>query len=137
MKRFFICWLITTTVAFLLNGLFHGLLAADFFDSSLAHFGDSVRKMSEFSPLPAALLELLLVYVLVYLISSRSTQPSMGFGTKTGALLSLANSATWSLANMATFKSWPWSLTLLDVAWHTALGALLGALVVWLWNKIK
>lgn len=38
---------------------------------------------------------------------------------------------------MATFKFWSIQLTIIDVAWHTTLGALGGWLVVWLWNKIK
>ncbi|MBK9018103.1 MAG: DUF2177 family protein [Saprospiraceae bacterium] len=107
-----------------------------FLDSELAHFGEHVNKMSEFNPAPVVQLEAVLAFVLVYLISSRSSQPTGSFGARTGAALGLATSATWSLANAATFKMWSLALTLGDVAWHTALGALMGWLVVWLWNRL-
>lgn len=137
MKRSILCGLFAAVFAFVLNGVFHGALAAGLFDKGLAHFGDAVNKMEQFKAAPVVVLELLLAFILVYLISSRAEKPTGIFGAKTGAALGLATSATWSLANAATFKIWPAGLGLIDVAWHTALGAAAGWLVARLWNRLQ
>lgn len=84
MKRSILCGLFAAVFAFVLNGVFHGALAAGLFDKGLAHFGDAVNKMEQFKAAPVVVLELLLAFILVYLISSRAEKPTGIFGAKTG-----------------------------------------------------
>lgn len=44
-----------------------------------------------------------------------------------GALFGFFSYATYDLTNQATLRNWTWALTLTDVAWGTALGALSAA----------
>jgi uncharacterized membrane protein len=129
-KRFLISWLAATVVLFILNGIFHGLVAADFFDKNLVGLGGAVVKMADFNPAPVAVLELLLVFCMTWIFAkTHSEKTTLRDVVTIGAIFQLCTSATWSLANMATLVSWPISLALVDVAWHTLMGALAGWLI--------
>jgi len=129
-KRFLTAWLVTTVVLFALNGVFHGLVAADFFDRNFAGLGDSVVKMENFNPLPVAILELLLTFSLTWIFSiTSSASISLRSALTIGGLFHFSASATWSLANMATLISWPLQLALGDIAWHILMGITAGWLI--------
>lgn len=129
-KRFLITWISTTVVIFILNGIFHGLAAADFFDKNLAGLGNAAVKMAHFNPIPVIILELLLVFSLTWILSkTHSAKTILRDAILIGGLFQLCTAATWSLANMATMVSWPVPLALVDIAWHTLMGALSGWLI--------
>lgn len=119
----------TAFVIFILNGVFHGLVAADIFDKSLAHLSPAALKMADTNPAPVAVLEVLLVFSLGWMLSvTHTSETTLGRIVTIGALFQFCTSATWSLANMTTFSAWPLPLSLLDIAWHT----LMGGLAAWL-----
>lgn len=129
-KRFLTAWLVTTIVLFALNGVFHGLVAADFFDRNFAGLGDATVKMADFNPLPVAILELLLAFSLTWIFSITGSENTTLRGALTvGGLFHFSASATWSLANMATFVSWPIQLAAGDIAWHVLMGVVAGWLI--------
>lgn len=72
-KTFLICWLPTFVIVFGLNGVFHGQLAANFFDSNLNHLAPAIRKMSDVNPLWVALLDFILTFGMTYFICVRQT----------------------------------------------------------------
>ncbi len=129
-KKFLIAWIVTSVATFLINGVFHGLAAAGFFDQNLAGLGDVVLKMEDFNPVPVILLEFILVFVLTWILFKMNRAPiTTGDAVLTGALFEMSTSVTWSLANTATFVSWPLALTVADTAWHTVVGAIAGWLI--------
>ena len=129
-KQFISAWLATTVVLFALNGVFHGLVAADFFDRNFAELGDSVVKMKNFNPLPVAILELLLTFSLTWIFSITSSASISLRGALTiGGLFHFSAASTWSLANMATLVSWPLQLALGDIAWHVLMGITAGWMI--------
>ena len=129
-KRFLTTWLLTTIVIFALNGVFHGLVAADFFDRNTAGLGSAVLKMADFNPLPVAILEAIITFSLTWILFKTSTEnTTLNTALTIGGLVHFATSATWNLANMATFVSWPLQLVLGDVAWHILMGIVSGWLI--------
>ncbi|MFN0173871.1 MAG: DUF2177 family protein [Saprospiraceae bacterium] len=129
-KRFLKAWFTTTVVLFALNGVFHGLVAADFFDRNFAALGDVAVKMADFNPLPIMVLELLLAFSLTWILSITGSENNTLRGALTvGGLFHLSAAATWNLANMATFVYWPLQLAAGDIAWHILMGIVAGWLI--------
>lgn len=50
-KKFFLSWLAAAVGTFVFNGLFHGLLAADFFDRNNAALGSAAGYCSGWAPM--------------------------------------------------------------------------------------
>lgn len=53
-----------------------------------------------------------------------------------GALFGLITYATYDLTNLATLKDWPLIVTIVDLAWGTALGALVSTTTYFIVSKI-
>lgn len=132
-KRFLTAWAVTTIALFALNGVFHGLVAADFFDKNNAGLGDAAVKTADFNPLPIAILEMLLGFCLIWIFSQTDAKRiTLRDALTIGGLFHLSTSATYNLANMATLAAWPLQLLVVDVAWHILMGLVAG----WLTYKI-
>lgn len=125
----FLAWLGTFVVVFAANGLFHAGPGARFFDAELVSV-TSARKLAGGSPLYPALIDanLVLAMLLCTLRGLRAGSLKRD-AALIGALLGLVASATWNLANHAVIVGWPAIVSLVDVAWHLALGALGGTIL--------
>jgi uncharacterized membrane protein len=55
---------------------------------------------------------------------------SLGTAILLGALFGFFTYATYDLTNLATLKSWPLALSLVDIAWGTFLGAFVASFAV-------
>lgn len=129
-KRFLTAWAVTAIALFALNGVFHGLVAADFFDKNNAGLGDAAVKMADFNPLPIAILEVLLGFCLTWIFSKTNTeQLTLRDALTIGGLFHLSTAATYNLASMATLVAWPLQLLAGDVAWHILMGIVAGWLI--------
>ena len=60
-----------------------------------------------------------LVFAILPALEARSWLAALGFG----ALLGLVAYGTYDFTNLSTLRNWPLSLSLIDVAWGTALTA--------------
>ncbi len=104
---------------FLVDLMWLGLIAKDFYRSSIGHLmGDSFN-------IPAAI-----VFYLVYTagLFFFAVNPAIAAGDwQKAALLGAAFGffayATYDLTNLATLKDWPLSITLADIAWGTVLSS--------------
>lgn len=135
MKRLLLSVIPVFVLGMVLNGLFHGVAAAPFFDQHLAPLGGAVNKMADFNPLPIAILEIILVSLIYYFTTRNSTsQIAASKGLITGALIELGSSSAWNLANQATLKNWSSIVTLVDISWHVTSGAFMGWVMVKLYN---
>jgi len=135
-KPFLLTWLVTSGTLFLLNGVFHGGVAANFFDTQLSVLGDVVLKMKDFNPGPIVILELLIDFCLIMIITGmKNEKVVMKEAVLTGGMFYLSTSATWNLANAATFVSWPVILTIVDTSWHFASGLFAGWIICRLFNR--
>ena len=135
-KFTFLAWLLTSIVLVALNGIFHGVLAAGFFDTHFAPLGDAVLKMANFRVGPVVVLEFALAFVLFALITRwRAVPIQVREAMLTGALFYFATSATWNIGNMATFSYWSPVVTLVDVPWHVFTGLVAGWLLANIFNR--
>jgi uncharacterized membrane protein len=92
--------------------------------------------MKDFNPIPVIILELILIFCLVLIITRfKNDQLSMRESVLTGGLFYLSTSATWNLANAATLVSWPHIVTVVDVLWHFVSGLLAGWIIYKLFNR--
>ncbi len=131
----FLAWLLTAVALVVLNGFFHGVAAAGFFDTHFAPLGDAVLKMAHFRLAPVIILEFILVFVLLVFITRWRAEPvGLREAIRTGALFYFATSATWNIANMATFVYWAPAVTMVDVLWHVFTGVVAGWLIARLFN---
>jgi uncharacterized membrane protein len=55
------------------------------------------------------------------------SKDSLAASATAGLLFGFFAYATYDLTNMATLKDWPLSMTLVDIAWGSAMGALAAA----------
>lgn len=135
-KFYWFAWLGTAALLVVVNGVSHGVLAADFFDAQLAPLGSAARKMADFDPLPVVLLEFAIVFVLLQILSSQNRGPLLlRDAARTGALLYFSTSATWNLGNLATLSHWPLAIVVPDVIFHTALGWFAGWVAAKIYNR--
>ena len=113
MKAWWISYGVALAAMGVLDGVWLGVIAADFYRQEL---GDLMRPEPRW--LPAALFYLGYPAALVTL----ALQPlPAGLGTALGrsALVGLLAYATYDLTNMATLRHWSLRLTVVDIAWGT------------------
>ena len=136
-KTFLICWLPTFVVVFGLNGVFHGQIAANFFDTHLSQLAPAIHKMSDSNPLWVALLDLILTFGMTYFITIRQAYKiNVSEAAFAGGLVNLISSGAWNFANAAMF-SWSIAVTAGDIAWHMLLGAMGGILIGAIYNRLQ
>lgn len=79
-------------------------------------FGSVVRSTNEFIPVPVVVLELLFDFCLLVIITRlRRERVVVKESVLIGGLFYLSTSATWSLANAATFTMRPHTVTIVDL----------------------
>lgn len=135
-KFTYLAWLVTAVAMVALNGLFHGVVAAGFFDTHFAPLGEAVLKMADFRIVPVIILEFVLDFVLLVFITRWRPEPvDMREALRTGALFYFATSTTWNIGNSATFVHWAPAVTIVDVLWHVLTGLVAGWLIATLFNR--
>ncbi len=136
-KTILFCWLPTFIIVFGLNGVFHGQLAANFFDTNLIQLEPAIHKMKDTDPLWVGLLDLVLTFGMTYFITARREgKINLGNAAFAGGLLNLISSGTWNFANAAMF-SWSVTVTICDITWHILLGAFGGLIIGAIYNRVQ
>ncbi len=119
-KQMILLYLITLAVFFMIDMIWLGVVAKDFYRR---HLGSLMSLKVNW--IPATLFYLLfIVGLLVFVI-----RPALMAGIPInalfyGALLGLISYATYDLTNLATLKDWPMIVTVVDLIWGTALGGI-------------
>jgi len=109
-----------TFVAFLaIDGMWLGLVAKNLYRKYLGFL------MTPNTVWAAAILfyVLYIAGVLVFAVLPGLESRSPGKAALLGALLGLIAYATYDLTNLATIKDWPLAVTVIDLAWGTAVSA--------------
>lgn len=118
LQTFFTLYLISVPLFMLCDFLWLGFIAKDFYKQHIGHLmGDVVWVAA-------------IIFYLIFLLGLTyfATYPAVTKGTIPtalilGALFGFFTYATYDLTNLATLRSWPLSLTLVDIMWGTFLGA--------------
>jgi uncharacterized membrane protein len=116
---------VTTLVAFLAaDMIWLGIMAPRYYRPTM---GDIVLATVN---LPAAIAFYVLypIGLLIFAVYPALKSGSLTTALIHGALFGFFTYATYDLTNLATLRSWTWSLTVVDVAWGTALAAVSAAI---------
>jgi uncharacterized membrane protein len=126
---FVILYAISVPIFFLIDMIWLGVVAKDFYQSKLSHLMGDVNWIAA------------VIFYLVFLLGLTffAMYPAVMKGTLLtavvlGALFGFFTYATYDLTNLATLRNWPLSLTLVDMLWGTLLGASVSALTVFVYN---
>ncbi len=116
---FVLLYLFSVPVFFLIDMLWLGYVARGFYQRQIGHLLGEVNW-------PAAV-----GFYLVYLVGLIyfATYPAYVDGSLldaafVGGLFGFFTYATYDMTNLATMKSWPTTVVVVDIAWGTTLGAL-------------
>lgn len=124
-QTFLTLYAISVPIFLLCDFLWLGFIAKDFYRANIGHLMGEVVWGSA------------IVFYAVFLLGLTffATYPAMTKGTLAtalilGGLFGFFTYATYDLTNLATLRSWPLSVTLVDIAWGTFLGAFVSVCVV-------
>lgn len=121
---FFRLYLIALPVFFLIDMVWLGAVARNFYQKQIGHL---MRPDVLWGP--AILFYLLFVVgLVVFVIAPALDKKSFTHALFYGALFGLLSYATYDLTNLATLKNWPVLVTVVDLLWGTTLGALVSVL---------
>lgn len=132
MKTFLKNYLLTLIPFVVLDALWLGLIAPQFYRAQIGHL------MAEQVNWPAAVLfYTLYIAGMVFFVSGPAIRSGdLRQALVRGALFGLITYATYDLTNQATLRDWPLLVTIVDMIWGITLGALTALGATWLGCKI-
>jgi uncharacterized membrane protein len=117
-QTFLILYVISVPVFFIIDMIWLGFIASNFYKSRLGHLMGDINW-------PAAI-----IFYLIFLVGLTffATYPavakqSLASALLLGALFGFFTYATYDLTNLATLRDWPLSVVVVDIIWGTVLGA--------------
>lgn len=130
-STFGILWLIAVPVFMVIDLLWIGVVAKDFYFSKLGHLLGPVNWTAAI--IFYALFLCGLVFFAIYpAVEAGSVAKAFAYG----AFFGLITYATYDLTNQATIKDWPLIVTIVDMAWGTVLGSLVSGVTVYLYRLL-
>jgi len=123
MLNYVIAYIATASVMVLLDILWLGFIAKPLYQDGIGHL------MAE-RPNIGVAIAFYLIYaagLVIFTIAPHGVTNEWSKTIAFGALFGFFCYATYDLSNLATLRNWPWSLTLIDMAWGTAISALSAA----------
>ncbi len=118
-QTFFILYAMSVPLFFLLDMVWLGLVAKNFYQAKLGHLLGPVQWSV------AILFYLLFLLGVTFFATYVGVQAgSFKMAAMYGALFGFFTYLTYDLTNLATLKDWPVSVVYVDILWGTVLGAL-------------
>jgi uncharacterized membrane protein len=113
MKRWLLAYLVTAVVMFVIDLVWLGQVAQPLYQRGIGHL-----MADEFRLGPAALFYAL--YPVGLVVFAIAPQKGLAHTALLAGLFGLIAYATYDLTNLATLRGWPLGLSLLDMAWGSA-----------------
>lgn len=127
LMQFITLYAVSVPVFFLIDMVWLGVVARDFYATRLGHL------LGEVNWTAAIIFYLVfLVGLTFFAIYPAAVAGDVGKALLLGALFGFFTYATYDLTNLATLRDWPLSVTLVDMVWGTVLGGSVSALTVYL-----
>jgi uncharacterized membrane protein len=123
MPKYLVACLAAALVMIALDLLWLGVVAKTMYQQAIGHLmadRPDVRAAAVFYALYG-------VGLVVFAIAPQAENPAWGRTVLMGALFGFFAYATYDLTNLATLRDWPLRLSVLDIAWGTAVSALSAA----------
>jgi uncharacterized membrane protein len=131
-QTFLSLYAISVPVFFLIDMVWLGVVARDFYQEKLGHLLGPVQWG------PAILFYLLFLVGLTFFATYPGLQAaSWKTAALYGALFGFFTYLTYDLTNLATLKDWPVSVVYIDILWGTILGALVSGVTVTIYLLLK
>jgi len=113
-------FLIALPVFFAIDMVWLGLVAKNFYQNQIGFL-----MISNINWIAAIIFYLIFIAgLVVFVVFPAVEKGSWTHSLLLGALFGLVTYATYDLTNLATLKDWPLLVTMVDLAWGVALGAL-------------
>lgn len=125
-------YLATAVVFFTLDLLWLGWLARDFYRGQLG----ALARPTPILPVAAAFYALYVVGIVIFAVAPAIEAGSWRTAAMLGALFGFFAYATYDLTNIATLRDWPVRMSVVDLAWGTALTAASAAAGYWLTRQL-
>lgn len=123
---------IALTVFVAIDMAWLGFLAKDFYKNQIGHL-----MKSDINWTAAILFYVLFIAGLVFFAIIPSVEKgSWLHALLFGAFFGVVTYATYDLTNLATLKDWPLTVTIIDLLWGAALGALVSAITYFIFSRI-
>jgi uncharacterized membrane protein len=117
--RYPVAYLAAAVVFLVLDGLWLGFIAGDFYRNRVGHL---LLEQPDLAA-AAAFYALYLVGVVMFAVAPALQERSVVRAIGRGALFGLIAYATYDLTNLATLKGWSTAVSLLDMAWGAVVTA--------------
>jgi uncharacterized membrane protein len=128
-QTFLTLYAISVPVFFLIDMIWLGVVAKDFYQARLGHLLGDVNWVAA------------IIFYLVFLVGltffamyPAVTEGRVFTAVLLGGLFGFFTYATYDLTNLATLKDWPLSIVFVDMAWGTVLGAGVAGATVYLYQ---
>lgn len=128
-QTFLTLYLISVPIFFIIDMVWLGLVAKNFYQSKLGHLLGEVNWTAA------------IIFYLVFLVGLTffATYPAAMAGKVSqailfGALFGFFTYATYDLTNLATLRDWPLSVTLVDMLWGSILGGAVAGIAVFVYR---
>ena len=130
MIKYFAAYAATALVMIALDLLWLGVLAKPLYQQGIGHL------MADRPSIPAAVFFYAIypVGLMIFAVAPHASASGWAATLLYGALFGFLAYATYDLTNLATLKGWPIGLSLIDMAWGTALSATSTAAGKWVVN---
>lgn len=122
LQLFITLYLISVPIFFLIDMLWLGLIARNFYQAQIGHLMGTVNWTAA------------IIFYLIFLVGLTffAIYPAVISGTLAtalllGALFGFFTYATYDLTNLATLRDWPLPVVIVDIIWGTVLGASVAA----------
>lgn len=127
---FLITYVITLVVFFVVDIIWLGLVAKDFYQDQI---GFLMKEKTNWAA--AVIFYFIFIFGLVFFVINPALEAeSILEALFRGAFFGFIAYATYDLTNLATLAKWPLKVTIVDLIWGTALGGLVSAISYFLAN---
>lgn len=127
-------YLIATTMFFVIDMIWLGLIAKNIYSKQIGFL-----LKTDINWVAAIIFYLLFIAGLTFFVINPALKQDKPFISAAimGGFFGLVTYATYDLTNLATLKNWPLSITLIDLAWGTTIGALVSSITTIIVSKLK
>lgn len=112
---YFVAYFCTALVFLTIDFIWLGVIAKDLYFSQLGHLMKEKVNM----PIAAGFYLLYAIGIVIFAVGPALQNNQWSYALIYGALFGFFAYATYDFTNMATLKGWPYTLSLIDIAWGT------------------